>query len=156
MLAASLSNEFQGEPVTFLGVLKGSAFFLADLGRQITSDARFEFIRAKSYEGTGSIGKVTVTNLPTNLQGKHLVIVEDILDTGLTLANLVEQVREQKPRSLRVVVLLDKPGRRLCPVEADLVGFTIGNDFVVGYGLDCDERFRQLPDICVVEQGDLA
>jgi hypoxanthine phosphoribosyltransferase len=154
-MAASLSSEYQGEPVTFIGVLKGSTFFLSDLGRQITSDARFEFIRAKSYTGTGSTGKVTVTDLPQNLGDKHVVLVEDILDTGLTLANLVELVRAQKPLSLRVVVLLDKPGRRPRPVEADLVGFTIDNDFVVGYGLDCDERFRQLPDICVVEQGDL-
>jgi hypoxanthine phosphoribosyltransferase len=147
-------------PVMFIGVLKGAAVFLSDLVRQVQLDASFDFIGVSSYGNPpgpkqervwDSTGEVRLTkDVDQSLRGKNVVLVEDILDTGLTLTFLKRLLLGHEPKSLRVAVLLDKPSRRKLPVQADYVGFTIADEFVVGYGLDYAEQYRNLPDIRVV------
>jgi hypoxanthine phosphoribosyltransferase len=150
-------------PLIFIGVLKGAAFFLSDLIRQVHVDATFDFIGVSSYGNPpgpkrdniwDSTGEVRLTkDVDQSLRGQNVVLVEDILDTGLTLTFLKRLLLGHEPRSLRVAVLLDKPSRRKLPVGADYVGFTIGDEFVVGYGLDYAEKYRNLPDIRVLPNG---
>jgi hypoxanthine phosphoribosyltransferase len=147
-------------PVIFIGVLKGAAVFLSDLVRQVQLDATFDFIGVSSYGNPpgpkqekvwDSTGEVRLTkDVDQSLRAKNVVLVEDILDTGLTLTFLKRLLLGHEPKSLRVAVLLDKPSRRKLPVQADYVGFTIADEFVVGYGLDYAEQYRNLPDIRVV------
>lgn len=138
------------EVVTVVGVLKGSFLFMADLVRAIDGPVHCEFLGVASYEGTQSTGAVQVTHdLRSDIAGKHVVVVEDIVDTGLTLDYLLRTLRARGPASLRVVALLDKAEKREVEVPVDLVGFTIPDAFVVGYGLDLDQAYRNLPFIGV-------
>lgn len=155
-MGTQISADSDG-PVVFVGVLKGAAIFLSDLVRQVNVDANFDFIGVASYGNPqreniwDSTGEVRLTkDVDRSLRGQDVVLVEDILDTGLTLTFLKRLLLGHEPKSLRVAVLLDKPSRRKLPVEADYVGFTIADEFVVGYGLDYAERYRNLPDICVL------
>ncbi len=149
-LGAAISREAAGEALVLIGVLKGAAIFLSDLARQIDADCTFDFVSVASYgKGTTSNGQVKlIKDIDEPIEGKHIILVEDILDTGLTLSYLRRHLLQHHPRSLRVAALLDKPERRVEPIEADYVGFTIPNHFVVGYGMDFDERYRNLRDIC--------
>jgi hypoxanthine phosphoribosyltransferase len=132
--------------LTMVGVLKGSFLFLADLVRHVEGPVECEFLGVSSYVGTRSSGAVQITqDLRIDLAGRDVVLVEDIVDTGLTLDYLVRALSARNPASLRVVSLLDKPSRRQVPVSVDLVGFEIPDLFVVGYGLDLDQKFRNLP-----------
>ena len=151
-MAAQISNDFRNEPVLLLGVLKGATIFLSDLARQLTVDATFDFLAVSSYgKGTKSSGEVRLTkDLDESLQARNVILVEDILDTGLTLNYLKRLVSARQPRCLRIAALLDKPSRRVQPVQADYVGFTIDDVFVVGYGMDYAERYRNLRDICIL------
>lgn len=149
-----ITRDFAGQSVILLGVLKGACFFLTDLARQIELDATFDFIAVRSY-GTKkeSAGEVQlIKDVTTPLEDKNVILVEDILDTGLTFSFLKKLLQARKPRTLKFAALLDKPSRRQMPVEADYVGFKIPDRFVVGYGLDYAERFRNLPDICVFSE----
>lgn len=156
-IGSQISRDFYGEPVLFLGVLKGSAVFLADLVREVDLNATFDFIGVASYGKRGdaaweSTGEVRLTkDVDQSLEGKNIVLVEDILDTGLTLTYLRKVLLAHAPKSLKIAVLLDKPSRRKLPVAADYVGFTIADEFVVGYGLDYAEQYRNLRDVCVLE-----
>jgi hypoxanthine phosphoribosyltransferase len=150
-LGQEITRDFAGESVVLLGVLKGACLFLSDLARQIELDATFDFIAVRSY-GTRkeSAGEVQlIKDVTTPLEDRNVILVEDILDTGLTFTFLRKLLLARKPRTLKFAALLDKPSRRQMPVEADYVGFKIPDKFVVGYGLDYAERFRNLPDICV-------
>jgi hypoxanthine phosphoribosyltransferase len=161
-LGAQISRDFDGESIIFVGVLKGAAIFLADLAREVQLDATFDFIGVSSYgnrpspnqelrHGWDSTGEVRLTkDVDHSLNGKNVIIVEDILDTGLTLTFLKKILGAHQPRALKLAALLDKPSRRKMPIEADYVGFKIEDHFVVGYGLDYAERYRNLPDICVI------
>lgn len=141
-------------PIIAIGVLKGSIVFLADLVRTIDGPVELEFLGVSSYEGTRSTGQVRITHdLHGPIKGKHVLIVEDIVDTGLTLSYLREMLEMREPASLRVVALLDKPSRRTSPVQVEFTGFQIEDKFVVGYGLDLDERYRNLPYVGIY-QGD--
>jgi hypoxanthine phosphoribosyltransferase len=135
-----------------VGVLKGAAPFLADLARAVQADATFDFVATSSYgQGQRTSGAVRlVKDLDHPIEGKNVLMVEDILDTGLTLSYLRKLFMQQKPKSLRIAVLLDKPSRRIEKIEADYVGFSIPNLFVIGYGMDYAERYRNLPDICIM------
>lgn len=147
-LAAQISAECIESPPVFLIVLKGGIYFGADLARAMTVPVIVDFIRAQSYSGTDSSGTVELYATPREpLTGQTVFIVEDILDSGLTAQRLLEWVRAQSPRSVRFVTLLDKPETRNTDLKADLVGFTIPNEFVVGYGLDFEQRYRELPNI---------
>src|SRR3954463_3572960 len=148
-LAAEITREFAGESLLLVGVLKGAAVFLSDLSRAIEIDASFDFISVASYkEGTTSSGEVRLQkDLDDSIEGRNVLLVEDILDTGLTLNYLYQLLLSRKPKSLKVIALLDKPSRRIKPFKADYVGFEVANQFVVGYGMDHAERYRNLPDI---------
>ncbi|MGZ4867621.1 MAG: hypoxanthine phosphoribosyltransferase [Candidatus Angelobacter sp.] len=153
-IGKEITRDFAGQSVTLVGVLKGACLFLSDLARQIELDATFDFIAVRSY-GTKkeSAGEVQlIKDVTTPLEGKNVILVEDILDTGLTFSFLQKLLMARKPRTLKFAALLDKPSRRQMPVQADYVGFQIEDEFVVGYGLDYAERFRNLPDICVFSE----
>jgi len=153
-MGQEISRDFAGESVMLVGVLKGACLFLSDLARQIELDATFDFIAVRSYGNRKeSAGEVQlIKDVTTPLEDKNVVLVEDILDTGLTFTFLRKLLLARKPRVLKLAALLDKPSRRLMPIEADYVGFKIPDKFVVGYGLDYAERFRNLPDICVFSE----
>lgn len=161
-MGRQIARDSAGEAVIFIGVLKGAAVFLSDLMRQVALDATFDFIGVSSYGNPpgpnqqkvwDSTGEVRLTkDVDQSLRGKNVILVEDILDTGLTMVFLKRLLLGHEPKSLRVAVLLDKPSRRKLPVTADYVGFTIPDEFVVGYGLDYGEKFRNLPDVCVLPE----
>jgi hypoxanthine phosphoribosyltransferase len=154
-MAREIRKDFPGEPLHLVGVLKGAVFFLTDLGKQISGDVSFDFIAVSSYgTGTHTSGQVRLTrDLDASIEGKTVIVVEDILDTGMTLQYLLRVFEQRNPKRLRVAVLLDKPERRIAAVRADYVGFTIPNEFVVGYGLDYAERYRNMPDVGVLSLG---
>jgi hypoxanthine phosphoribosyltransferase len=151
-MGAQITRDLNGEKLVMVGVLKGAAPFLADLSRAIEADATFDFVATSSYgKGTRTSGAVKlVKDLDESIEGKNVLVVEDILDTGLTLSYLRKLFMQQNPKTLRIATLLDKPSRRLEPIKADYVGFSIPNLFVIGYGMDYAERYRNLPDICVM------
>jgi len=152
-LGAEIDRDYpSGEPVYLIAVLKGAFIFMADLARAMKTPARIEFIGISSYgKGKTSSGQVQLTkDLDAPIEGHHVIIVEDILDTGITLNYLTKLMAQRKPKSLRIVALLDKPERRKSPVKADYIGFTIPDEFVVGYGLDYAEDYRNLKDVCVM------
>jgi len=154
-LGRQITREFRGEPLLLVGVLKGACIFLADLSREIGLDATFDFLAAGSYGNSADTsGQVRLLkDLDTSVEGRNVILVEDILDTGVTLNYLARLLRERNPKTLRVATLLDKADRRVQPFEADYVGFRIPNRFVVGYGLDYAEKYRNLRDVCVVHLG---
>jgi len=151
-MAAEISRDFAGRSIIFVGVLKGAAIFLGDLARQVTLDATFDFISVSSYgSGTESSGEVRLNkDVDSSMADKNVILVEDILDTGLTLTYLRKVFLAHKPRILKIAALLDKKPRRIVDVPVDYVGFTIPDEFVVGYGMDYAERYRNLPDICIL------
>ena len=150
-LGKQIREDFGDRQVTCIGVLKGSFMFMADLVRAIGGDVRCEFLGVSSYQGgTKSTGVVKITrDLSFPIEDQDCIIVEDIIDTGLTMHYLLEMLQVRKPRSLQVCTLLDKPVNREVEMEADYVGFTIPDEFVVGYGLDLGELYRNLPHIAV-------
>ncbi len=161
-LGAQITKDFTGQSIIFVGVLKGAAIFLSDLARQVSLDCTFDFIGVSSYgnrpspqaelkKGWDSTGEAKLTkDVDQSMQGKNLIVVEDILDTGLTLTFLKKLLLAHQPKSLKIAALLDKPSRRKLPLEGDYVGFKIPDEFVVGYGLDYAEKYRNLADICIV------
>jgi len=151
-VAHRISRDFKGQRIHLIGVLKGACIFLSDLVREINLETSIDFIAVSSYgRGKDSSGQVRLLkDLDSNIKGLNVILVEDILDTGLTLNYLLRVLRQRKPKSLRVAALLDKPSRRIQPVKADYIGFKIPNEFVVGYGLDYSERYRNLKDVCVL------
>jgi len=148
-IGRQIDQDYAGKSVVLVGVLKGAAIFLADLSRCITIDCTFDFVAVSSYgKGQRTSGAVKmIKDLDQPIENKHIIIVEDILDTGLTLCFLRSLFEQHKPASMRIAALLDKPSRRLEKIEADYVGFKIPNHFVIGYGMDYAERFRNVPDI---------
>jgi hypoxanthine phosphoribosyltransferase len=151
-MGAEITRDLKGEKVVLVGVLKGAALFLADLARSLQVDATFDFVAVSSYgKGQRSSGAVKlIKDLDEPIEGKNVLVVEDILDTGLTLCYLRKIFLQQKPKTLRIATLLDKPSRRIEKIDADYVGFSIPNLFVIGYGMDYAERYRNVPDICLM------
>lgn len=152
-LAAKISKDYAGKDPVLVGVLKGSALFLADLVREMTIPCSMDFVSMASYEGEASTGEVRLLlDLRQNPHGKHVLIVEDIVDTGLSLSSLVDNLKAKRPASIEICVLLDKAECRKIPVKARYVGFEIPNRFVVGYGLDYNEKYRHLPYVGVLKK----
>ncbi|MGA7080320.1 MAG: hypoxanthine phosphoribosyltransferase [Terriglobales bacterium] len=164
-LGKEIARDFPGQSVIFVGVLKGAAIFLSDLARQVPLDATFDFIGVSSYGNRPSVkddpaghaawdslGEVRLTkDMDQSLADRNVILVEDILDTGLTVNYISKLLQAHQPRSLRIAALLDKPSRRKQSIETHYIGFTIPDAYVVGYGMDYAERYRNLPDICVLE-----
>jgi len=164
-IGAEITRDYDGQSIIFVGVLKGAAVFLSDLARHVALDATFDFIGVSSYGNRptpkedpaghaawDSLGEVRVTkDMDQSLADRNVILVEDILDTGLTLNYISRLVMAHQPRSFSIAALLDKPSRRKQPIAARYVGFTIPDAYVVGYGLDYAERYRNLPDVCVIE-----
>jgi len=152
-LAAEIRQDYLGKHPILIGVLKGSFMFMADLIRLLDFPLEVEFIRLSSYGGgRKSSGKIKVVQgLQSKVKGRDVLVIEDIVDTGFTTGFLLDYLRKKKPASLKLCALTDKPSRRQTPVTIDYLGLTVPNKFIVGYGLDWDERFRNLPNICVLE-----
>ena len=151
-LGARISKDYEGKKLIILGVLKGSVVFMTDLLRQITIPVEMDFMAVSSYgSGTKTSGVVKILkDLYRLIQGYHVLIVEDILDSGMTLSYLTELLRDRNPASIRIATLLDKPDRRKVDIKPDYVGFRIPDEFVVGYGLDYAELYRNLPYVGVL------
>ena len=152
-MGAQISRDYEGESVYLLCILKGGVFFTTELAKHITVPVNIDFMSVSSYGGeTTSSGIVRIVkDLDTPIEGKNVLIAEDIIDTGRTLAYLMEHLKQRKPKSLKLCTLLDKPDRRVSDVKVDYTGFEIPDEFVVGYGLDYDQRYRNLPYVGVIE-----
>jgi hypoxanthine phosphoribosyltransferase len=153
-IGKQISEEYKGESIVLIGVLKGAAIFLADLARAIEVDNTFDFVAVSSYgRARVSSGAVKlIKDIDNPIEDKHVIIVEDILDTGLTLNFLRDMMLQHRPASLKIATCLDKPERRLVPIEADYVCFQIPNKFVIGYGMDYAERYRGVKDIRIMPE----
>ncbi len=151
-LGAEIDRDYPTGPVYLVGILKGACIFLSDLARAMNTPARLEFVGIASYgRGKTSSGQVKLTkDLDQSVEGQHVIVVEDIVDTGVTLTYLLQVFQQRKPKSLRIAAFLDKPERRQRPVKVDYVGFRVPDEFVVGYGLDYAEDYRNLPDVCAL------
>lgn len=152
-MADEISEKYKDREVIFIGILNGSVFFLTALAQLMTIPIEIDFMAASSYVGTDSTGKVLITkDLARSIEGKHILIIEDIVDTGQTLHLLKEMLEKRKPASLEIVTLLDKPERRKVEFQADLVGFSIPDRFVVGWGMDYNQKYRELPYIGIINE----
>ena len=152
-MAEEIDKAYAGKTVHLVGILKGSVFFLCELAKRLTIPVTMDFMSVSSYgDKTVSSGVVKLSkDLDENIEGRDVIIVEDILDSGRTLSYLVEALSARKPESLKIITLLDKPDRRVIPVDLYMTGFQIPDRFVVGYGLDCAQKYRNLPYIGVIE-----
>ena len=151
-LAEQLTKEYKGKDIMFLSILKGSVFFTVELAKRIKNNIQFEFIEVSSYEGHESTGKIKLNkDITGTIEGKDVIIIEDIVDTGRTLSYLKEYVLQKNPKTLKICALLDKPSRRIANIEADYTGFVIENKFVIGYGLDDQQNYRNLNFVGYIE-----
>ncbi len=152
-MGAQISAEFGEEPICLICILKGSVFFTVELAKRITSPVELEFMSVSSY-GSGSVSSgivKIVKDLDVSIEGKNVLVVEDIIDSGRTLSYLLQNLKTRKPKALKLCTLLDKPDRRVVNVDVDYVGFEIPDEFVVGFGLDYNQQYRNLPYIGYVE-----
>ena len=153
-IAQQLSKEYDGKTIHIIGVLKGSVFFMCELAKRLTVPVTMDFMSVSSYgNDTKSSGVVKmIKDLDESIEGRDVVLIEDIMDSGRTLSYLINILKERKPASFKVVTLLDKPDRRVVELEPDITGFVIPDRFVVGYGLDCAQKYRNLPYIGVISE----
>ena len=153
-IAQQLSKEYEGRTIHIIGVLKGSVFFMCELAKRLTVPVTMDFMSVSSYgNDTKSSGVVKmIKDLDESIEGRDVVLIEDIMDSGRTLSYLINILKERKPASFKVVTLLDKPDRRVVELEPDITGFVIPDRFVVGYGLDCAQKYRNLPYIGVISE----
>jgi hypoxanthine phosphoribosyltransferase len=151
-LAAEIRRDYRGKQPLLIGILKGSFVFMADLVRELGLPVEIDFVKLSSYgASTKTSGKVKVVQgLKTPIKGRDVLVVEDIVDTGLTVSFITSYLRKKKPASLKLCALVDKPSQHKGPVTVDYLGFTVPDKFVVGYGIDWNEKFRQLRDICII------
>lgn len=151
-LAQEIDENYNGEEVIAICVLKGAVFFATDLLQEMKSDVELEFMQVSSYQGTESTGKIILKqDISKNIEGKNVLIIEDIIDTGHTMKYLKEYLLSKNPKDLKIVVLLDKKERRQTEVEIDYTGFIIPNKFVVGYGFDIDDKCRNIPYVGYID-----
>ncbi|HHT82914.1 MAG: hypoxanthine phosphoribosyltransferase [Christensenellales bacterium] len=152
-IAKQITEDLKGEDVVMICILRGATLFFADLVRKVDTSVNFDFMEVSSYgSGTASSGEVRIIkDISTPIENKNVLIVEDIIDSGHTLSYLKRILKQRNPKSIKIASLLDKPERRETDIKGDYVGFVIPNVFVVGYGLDYDEKYRNLPDVCVLK-----
>ncbi len=154
-LGEKISNDYAGKQVTFISILNGAFMFTANLLKNITVDCRIDFMQVSTYGAstTTSGDFIVKKDLSLDIEGKDVIIVEDILDTGFTLYNLIKHLKKYNPNSIKICTMIDKPLRRVNDIEADYVGFTMDNDmFIVGCGLDFSQQYRNLPYICILNE----
>lgn len=152
-LGAQITADYQGKDILMVGILRGAVVFMADLMREIEVPCEIDFMAVSSYDNTESTGVVKIIkDLDTNIEGKDILIVEDIIDSGLTLSRLIEILKVRKPASIRICTAFDKPSRRKAAVDVDYTGMQIPDAFIVGYGLDYNGKYRNLKDICVLSE----
>ena len=153
-LGIQIAHDYSGRDLVLIGILKGAFIFLGDLARAITMPLTIDFIRVESYKNTSSTGTVRIiTDLTQPIEGKHVLVVDDIVDTGITMDFLLRNLKTRRPASLRVCSFLFKPARNIVPVKIDYLGFEIPNVYVVGYGMDCDGKFRNHPFLGILTEG---
>ena len=151
-LAKQIMKDYNDEDLLFVGILKGAAYFMVELAKRIKNSVEFEFIQTRSYEGTESTGKVEIVqDLTGKIEGKNVIIIEDIVDTGRTLEYLMRTLTFHNPKSIKICTLLSKPSRRVVELQVDYIGFQIPDEFVIGYGMDYNQRYRNLPYIGVIK-----
>ena len=154
-MAKQIDKDYEGKEIILVGILKGSVVFMVELAKRLKTKVQFEFIEVSSYEGTESTGKIKIKkDLQNDIEGKDVLIVEDIIDTGNTLSYLKEYFQEKNPNSLKIATLLSKPSRRIKELDVEYIGFKIEDKFVIGYGLDYNQKYRNLPYIGYIEDGD--
>lgn len=147
-MAEEIDKEYEGKEIVAICVLRGAVYFMTDLTKRMNTPMQLDFIKAASYQGTETTGVVKIMNdINENIEGKHVLIIEDIIDTGHTLKCLKEYLLSKNPASLKIAVLINKPSRRIANCEVDFVGFDIENKYIVGYGFDLDGLYRNLPYI---------
>jgi len=147
-LAKEIMRDYKNEDLVFVGVLKGAAVFMIELAKKIKNSVEFEFIQVESYQGTESTGKIKLKqDLIDKIEGRNIIIIEDIVDTGRTLEYLREYIKKHNPKSVKVCTLLSKPSRRIVELNIDYIGFSIPDEFVIGFGMDYDQKYRNLPYI---------
>lgn len=151
-LAKQIEKDYQGKEIVFIGLLKGSVMFMSELAKNIKSNVILDFMDVSSYQGTESTGKIKINkDIRDSIEGKDVLIVEDIIDTGRTLTYVLEYLKQKNPNSIRIATMLSKPSRRIMELNVDYIGFAIEDKFVVGYGLDCNEKYRNLPYVGYIE-----
>ena len=147
-IGKQIEKDYEGKDIVFIGILKGSVMFMSELAKNVKNNIELEFMEVSSYEGTESTGVVRINkDIKNSIQGKDVIIVEDIIDTGRTLTYLVDYLKQKNPNSLEIATMLSKPSRRIMELNVDYIGFAIDDKFVVGYGLDYNEKYRNLPYI---------
>lgn len=153
-IAAQINADYKGKPILVVGILRGASIFLADIFKRLEGDVELDFMSLSSYgNGTNSSGEVKmIKDLSEPVDGKNVLIIEDIIDTGITLSYLIKVLEARNPESIKLCALLDKPSRRKVVLKGDYIGFEIPDEYVVGYGLDYAEKYRNLPDVCVLSK----
>ena len=153
-IAAQINADYKGKPILVVGILRGASIFLADIFKRLEGDVELDFMSLSSYgNGTNSSGEVKmIKDLSEPVDGKNVLIIEDIIDTGITLSYLIKVREARNPESIKLCALLDKPSRRKVELKGDYIGFEIPDEYVVGYGLDYAEKYRNLPDVCVLSK----
>ena len=152
-IAKQIEKDYENKEIIFLGILKGSVPFMWELAKRVKNKVKFEFIEISSYKGTETTGKVVMhKDIKDSIEGKDVIIIEDIIDTGITLNYLKENLLKKNPKSLKIATLLNKPSRRIINVDVDYSGFEIEDKFVIGFGLDYDQIYRNLPYVGYIEQ----
>lgn len=151
-LARQIEKDYEGKEIVFIGLLKGSVMFMSELAKNIKSNVILDFMDVSSYQGTESTGKIKINkDIRDSIEGKDVLIVEDIIDTGRTLTYVLDYLKQKNPNSIRIATMLSKPSRRIMELKVDYIGFAIEDKFVVGYGLDCNEKYRNLPYVGYIE-----
>ncbi len=151
-MGKQIQKDYEGKEIVFIGILKGSVIFMTQLAKNIKSSVALDFMDVSSYEGTESTGKIKINkDIRDSIEGKDVIIVEDIIDTGRTLTYVREHLKQKNPNSIKIATMLSKPSRRVMELEVDYIGFAIEDKFVVGYGLDYNEKYRNLPYIGYIE-----
>ena len=151
-MAKQIEKDYEGKDIVFIGILKGSVMFMTELAKNIKNNVEMDFMDVSSYEGTESSGDVRInSDIRNSIKGKDVIIVEDIIDTGRTLTYLIEYLKQKNPSSIKIATMLSKPSRRIMELNVDYIGFSINDEFVVGYGLDYNEKYRNLPYIGYLE-----
>lgn len=151
-LGKQIEKDYQGKEIVFVGILKGSVMFMTELAKNVKSNVELDFMDVSSYQGTESTGTVTINkDIRNSIEGKDVILVEDIIDTGRTLTYVLEYLKQKNPNSIKIATMLSKPSRRVMELNVDYIGFSIEDKFVVGYGLDYNEKYRNLPYIGYIE-----